>query len=215
MATTQVLVSLAIIIVSFIIGFIFFYSTSNLEKKEKKTQIEEITSLLINFVIFIWVAKVLLNLSLFIKDPFAVLAYPSNSNALYLATLFIIINIVYRIKRHQFNVQPLYISFVPIFLSASFIFEFIQIVWVKSAYSWLYLGLLMLLILVFVLLNDSVSKVKVAYNLMLAWSLGTLILALILPFTTVFGYTMTPWYLISLAVVHLILIMYNYRRRGY
>src|SRR5690625_3616935 len=70
---------------SFIAGFIFFYLMSALSKAKKKQQAEEVTSLLINFVIYIWIGKILLNFLTFIKDPLAVLAYPSNSHAFYIS----------------------------------------------------------------------------------------------------------------------------------
>src|SRR5690625_4872518 len=91
-----------IIGVSFIAGFIFFYIFSNLHKTEKKEHIQEITSLIINFIIFIWIAKILLNFNLLIKDPFAGLAYPSNSNSFYLAIVFITVNIFIKVKRESF-----------------------------------------------------------------------------------------------------------------
>lgn len=215
MATVQVLKAIAILIGSFIVGFIFFYSTSPLAKSSKKKLFDEMTSLLINFVIFIWVAKIVLNFNLFIKDPFAVLAYPSNSNAFYLASLFIIINVWYKVIKHKFKPETVLIAFVPIFLVSSFVFEFIQIVWVKSAYSWIYLVLLMMLVCIYALLHDRLSSVKLTSNLMLAWSLGTLVLSLTLPFTSVFGYTVSSWYLIFVSILLLVLMMYNLRKKGY
>lgn len=214
MAATQVLTKIAIIIISFIIGFIFFYNMSPLSKTDKKKRLDELTSLIINFVIFIWLGKIILNINLLVKDPFAVLAYPSNAKAFYLATLLILINIVYKIVRHKFTIEPIITTFVPVFLVASFIYEFIQVVWVKNAYSWAYLVLLMILVVIYALLHDRITPLKLSYNLMLAWTLGTLILALTLPFTTVFSYTMSPWYLITLGIIQFILIIYNDRRRN-
>src|SRR5690625_2609412 len=104
MASAQVLLSIAIIIISFVIGFIFFYIISPLSKEEKRKHIEELVSLLINFIIFIWVGKIIMNLAIFISDPLAVLAYPSDSSAFYIACLLIILNIIYKTKRHGFQV---------------------------------------------------------------------------------------------------------------
>lgn len=211
MAATQALTSIAIIMISFIGGFIFFYSTSALIKSEKKARMDDLISLLINFVIFIWLAKIVMNIDLLMKDPFAVLAYPSNSHAFYLATLFIIINLLYKIMRQQFKFASLMNTFVPVFLVASFVYEFIQIVWLKNAYSWLHLALLMVLVVIYALLYDRIFSLKLSYYLMLVWALGSLILSLILPYTTLFGYILSPWYLIILSIGQLILIIYNHR----
>lgn len=213
LAAAQVLTEIAIIIISFIIGFIFFYTMSPLSKVDKKEQLDELTSLIINFVIFIWLGKIILNIGLLVKDPFAVLAYPSNSKAFYLATLLILINICYKIVRHKFKIKPIVTTFVPVFLIASFAYEFIQIVLVQNAYSWFYLVLLMILVVTYALLHDRVASLKLSYSLMLTWTLGTLVLALTLPFTTVFGYMMSTWYLIVISIIQLVLIIYNRKRR--
>lgn len=68
-AATFKLMSIGIIIISFVVGLIFFYMISYLSKEQRKAQIEEIVSQLINFIIFIWIGKIILNFSIFIKDP--------------------------------------------------------------------------------------------------------------------------------------------------
>lgn len=214
MASVQVLASIAIIIISFIAGIGFLYIISSLPKAEKKQQIEEIISQLINFVIFLWIGKILLHIKLFISDPLAVLAYPSNSGAFYIATLFLLLNVGYKVKRHKLNAKKLLASFIPIFLVASFVYEFIDIVWNGNTYSWEYLGLLTLLLVIFMVFQEKVSFMKFNYHLLLAWSLGKLVLALILPFTAVFGYTIAPWFLIILSMLLVILITVNLRKKG-
>src|SRR5690625_3451826 len=88
--------SIGIIIVSLAIGLITFYILNDLPKEKKKKYMEEFISQLVNFIIFIWVGKILLNISLFIQDPLAVLAYPGDSGAFYLAVLFTAIIAVYK-----------------------------------------------------------------------------------------------------------------------
>lgn len=213
MATGQVLTMIAILLISFITGFIFFYGMSPLAKNDKKKQLDELASLIINFIIYIWLSKVLLNISLLVKDPLAVLAYPSNAQAFYLATLFLIMNLVYKKVQQGFKVTPIYTTFVPVFLVASFVYEFIQIVWVQNAYSWIYLVLLMILVVVYALFHDQVNLLVLSSGLMLTWVVGKLALTFMLPFTAVFGYLMAPWYLILLGVLQIGFIIYQ-RKRG-
>src|SRR5690625_3372838 len=129
MPAVWMFMSIIILIVSFIAGFIFFYVTSSLTNHVKKKQLGEITSLLIDFIILIWIGKLILNINVFIRDPLAVLAYPSNSKAFYIAVLLLILHIGYQVKRHKLEIKALLFSFVPVFLVASFVYEFIQIVW--------------------------------------------------------------------------------------
>jgi len=213
MPAVSVLTTIGIIIVSFVVGFIFYYIVSPLPKEKRKRQIEEMISLLINFVIFIWVGKVILNVTIFISDPLAILAYPSNSHAFYMASLFIVLNIGYKMKRHAFNAHSIFVSFVPVFLFASFIYEFIQIVWQGDTLSWGYLGLLMVLLIVFILIHDRASSEIIAYSLFIGWTVGQLIFALSTPYTAVFGYMMAPWFLIVLLMFFSSLLIYNYRKK--
>lgn len=72
MPTAWVFMSIVIILICFIVGYIFFYVTSPLTIHAKKQQLEEITSLMINFIIFIWIGKLTLNIKMFVSDPLAV-----------------------------------------------------------------------------------------------------------------------------------------------
>src|SRR5690625_5226492 len=131
---------------------IVFYFISNDPKEEKKKRIEDVVSLSINFVIYMWIGKIILKLNIFFKDPLAVLAYPSTSHAIYIATLFIIINLLYRKYRHKERISSIVYAFIPIFLSASFLYEFLQIVVQQQPYNKIYLFLVTVLTLGYVLL---------------------------------------------------------------
>lgn len=197
MPSFQALIPIAFIVGSFIAGFIFFYVMSPLTKEVKKQQAEAVLSLLINFVIYMWVGKIILNLSTFIEDPFAVLAYPSNSHAFYLAVLFSMLHIGYKVKRHRLDGQLLFQSFIYVFLPASFVYECMDIIWMGNRYTWGYLVLLFILLLILMLLQN-VALPKRNGVMLFAWSIGQLLLALILPYAATFGYLMEPWFLVIL-----------------
>src|SRR5699024_7227882 len=83
--STTVLTFSLILIGSFIAGLLFTYITSIASKTTRKKQLDAIISIVINLIIYIWIGKILANISLFIEDPFAVLAYPSDGKALAIA----------------------------------------------------------------------------------------------------------------------------------
>jgi len=56
-----------------------YYISSEEEGKEKRRILEEAGSVLINFVLFLWISKVILNFSVFIREPLTVLSYPDNA----------------------------------------------------------------------------------------------------------------------------------------
>lgn len=174
---------------------------------------EEIISLLINFVIFIWVGKVLLNLAVFVKDPLAILAYPSNSHAFYVAAFILILNVGYKAKRKKIDTIPLLASFVPVFLGASFVYEFIEIMWNENTLAWGHLLLLMVFIFIYVFVHARISPRVATGGFFVGWSLGQLLLTFILPFTTLFGYMMARWFLIAIFVMSFALLNYYNRKK--
>ena len=69
MALSSIQSSIAILILSLSMGFLTYYLLSDFAKGKKKNYMEEVLGQLINFVIYIWVGKIILNLSTFIVDP--------------------------------------------------------------------------------------------------------------------------------------------------
>lgn len=212
MATVSALTAIVILVISLIAGFLAFYLISDLSKTEKKKQLEELTSQFMNFVIFIWVGKILMNFSVFIRDPLAILAYPSNSTAFYLAVFFSAVTIAIKSKRQKIDVLSLVKSFIYVFLIGSFVYEFIQFIWNNNTYSINYMILLALLIIVFLFIHDRVTTHLVFIIILIGWTSGALALAYVMPFTTVFGYTMAPWFLGLFFVTCLTLIILKQRK---
>ena len=210
-AATFKLISIGVIIKSFVIGFIFFYIISHLPKEQKKAQLEEIFSQLVNFVIFIWVGKIILNLSIFVKDPLAILAYPSNADAFYLAVLFSSILLLYKAYIKKFDVLQLITSFLPVFLVASFSHEFIQMFLKNNIYSFGYLTLSTILLVLFLFINDRLTSKHLIMTILISWSLGVLVLTYTQPFVTVFGYMMVPWFIGLFLIANLLFITFGKR----
>lgn len=210
-AQLEALKDIGIIIGSFLVGFAFFYVTSPFTKEVKKRVLDQTISMLINFVIYVWIGKILLNIGLFVRDPLAVLAYPSDSSAFYAATLLILIHIIWKVWRKKMTDTNLLVGFMPIFLAASFIYEFIQMFWFENSYSLMYIGMLTILIIIFLLVQDKIAGWQLSLYLFMLWSLGQIILSFILPFATVFSYIMSPWYLFIVLLLSIGLYFYLFR----
>lgn len=211
MASAQT--SIAIMVLSLIMGFLSFYTLSNLPKKTKKIYMEEIMSQLTNFVIFIWVSKIILNFLVFIKDPLAILAYPGDSKAFYLAVLFTIVTTVVKAKRKKIDIATFFTAFIYLFLTTSFVYEFIQVVWNKNTYLIIYLGLLALLIVALVIMRDRIADYRLSVIIFTSWIVGTLILAFTKPVMMILGYTISPWFLVLILLFTLLMNVINKRRK--
>ena len=207
------LMAIGMIALSLAIGFLSFFLFSDLTKEKKKRYIEELTSQIINFVVFIWLGKIVLNLSVFISDPLSILAYPSDSNAFYFAFVLEALLLLYQSKRKNKNVLPLMESFAHVFLISSFVYEFIQFVTVDNPYTLGYLILLAILIGVFFILRERMSITILLMIQVTAYSIGMIILSFVQPFITVFGYMIAPWFVRVFFVMSIGGLTYKLRKR--
>ncbi|MGJ9459684.1 hypothetical protein [Oceanobacillus sp. CF4.6] len=207
------LIPISILVLSFAAGIISFYIMSDLPKEEKKKQMDELISQLVNFVLFIWLGKILLHFSVFIKDPLAILAYPSNSDSFYFAVVGIVIVLFYKSFRKQINVLALMESFLHVFLVASFLYEFIQFVWYNNPYAFGYLIVLAILLLLYFLLSRRVTVSLLLLVMVIGWSLGMWLLSIIQPFVTVFGYIVEAWFVGLFFMLSFVILIYK-RRKG-
>ncbi|QQK80044.1 hypothetical protein HUG20_09180 [Salicibibacter cibi] len=211
MVITSSIISIGIIIASFTVGLVFYFLLSDLQKKEKKKHIEEVMSQLINFVIFIWVGKILFNLSLFLQEPMTILAYPADTSAFYLAVLFTAVTIVYKSICKNVDILAFVDVFAHVFLTASFFYEFMQLV-LNNSYSLGYLIILAALLIMFVSMRGRLPMPMLLMTVFVGWTAGVLVLTFIQPFATVFGYIIEPWF-IGLFFVGSLLIMFVSKRK--
>ncbi|WP_233539000.1 hypothetical protein [Planococcus halotolerans] len=195
MAIISKLTIILIIAISFALAFLAFYLMSNLTKEQRKQQISEITSQLINFVLFLWLAKILLNLPLFVQDPLAALAYPSNSEAFYLAAIFTGILVYVKAKQGKIAGGRLAHTFLQIFLAASFIYEFIQMTWRENSFSLPYLVVFGLLLALLHVLQGRMNPLNQISIVLGAAAVGFFTINFMLPYLSIFGYIVEPWFL--------------------
>ncbi|WP_156856910.1 hypothetical protein [Oceanobacillus sp. AG] len=214
MALISKLIPIGVFALSFAGGILFFYITSDLSKNNKKIHIEQMVSELINVVIFIWIGKILTNLKLFIQDPLAVLAYPSDSKAFYLAILISGIILFIKVKRGKINAAPFIKSFIPVILVASFLYEFIYLVWLQTGGTIGYFILISLLLILYYIVHDQLPDKLLFIMLLVVWSVGVFILYSIQPFVTVFGYIIAPWFVWLFFTINIIIILRKRDRRG-
>ncbi|WP_153723428.1 hypothetical protein [Sporosarcina cascadiensis] len=214
MASISKLISISILVFSIALSILLFYLMSELPKEQKKKMVDEMVSQLINFVLFMWAGKVLLNLSVFITDPMAILAYPGDSGAFYAAVLFSGLLLSYKVKRGHLEGLAVGRAFVHLYLSAAFLYEFIQYTWNDQIYSLRSLILLAILLGVFTYLNGRMATGKLLGILLTVWTFGMAVLLTIQPYVTVFGYMIKPWFLLLFFAANLLLLILQHRKEG-
>lgn len=204
-----VLESIGIIALSIGIGFLYFYLLSPLKGKTKRKQINDAISLLINFIIYIWIGKIIANITVFISDPIAVLAFPSNAQAIYIATGLLIINIIYKQKRENMNISQSLFLYFPTFLAATFMYEMIQLIVNGQKYNVLTLLLIAVFLVVFTLQKKFTTRSLII--MILINFVGLFLISLLSSLTTLFGYILAPSYFLILCLL-LILFVYFEKR---
>src|SRR5699024_5766060 len=203
MPSITVIKSISILIASFLIGLGYFYIQSEQSKNTRKKQIEAISSLLINLVIYIWLGKIIVNLPKFINDPLAILAYPSNSSAFYVASLLGLINIIINVRNKKVPLNTYLEAFIPIFIGASLIFEFINYIDNGTTNTLMYLVLLIVIVIVQMIFNEKISIINLNLIIVLIWSVIKLLLAFLYSYTTIFNYIVHPIYFVIIILIAL------------
>lgn len=193
MASMTVMKMIGTLIFSFIIGLITFYMVEAGPKKVKKQQMEEVISMVIQFIIYVWAGKIIVNVTTFMSDPLAVLAHPGDSKAFYVATILTLLHLAYKVKKGTMDVPVFINTFVPILLFTSFMYEFLQIITGETKFH-LYFIWVMLLAVGYIGLDNREQKSFLAYYLLMTWLGGVLVLSLSKGYLTMFGFLLPSYY---------------------
>lgn len=211
MLSPTIISKLAYLIISFIVGVLFYYVTSEAGKVEKKQQLDIIFSLLVNFIIYLWIGKLILNFPRLLNDPIAVLAYPMNSYSFYIATFLLIINLAYLFVIKSENLTVIFRTFLPIFLASLFLYEFIELVIENYSQQRLTFILQLILLLVYLFYhNKHIYSKEIVFSL---WIAGKIVLSFILPYTKIFNFMISPYYFIVLFIIFILVYLYNWKRK--
>lgn len=212
MPSTTILMTIGILICSLIVGIGFYYVTNKSNRKEKKRQIDQFLSYAINFILFIWAGKVILQLPLFFQDPLAVLAYPSDSRSVYIATILLIIQITYHILRKQLHILTLIETTIPIFIATVFMHEFLQLMIEGNRYGIPHLILMTALLFLYLFLHDKQSIRRNTMGIIAIFCFAHISFYIVYSYTTVFDYMLHPIYFLSIFVLSVGLFLYDWQR---
>lgn len=207
MSITNIAIFVFILIISLILACAFYYLYSSQPRAIKKEVMNEVLSNIMNFVIFVWASKILLNIRLFSDDPMAVIIYPSTAESFYIAFVLTAILFLVQIRKKKVDLNVFFGAFTFIFLVGSITNELIQYFWQNNLSSIGYLILLILVLTVFLLLEEKIKFPTLIYIVVVIYCVGLFILTFIEPIVTVFGYIIHP-YFIGIFMVFSLLVTY-------
>jgi len=153
-------------------GGLFFYYTSPYENAIKKLHSNKLLDIVLYTMIFTIVAKVLLNVSLFFDDPVAVLAYPSDSTAFYLATLGVVVVMAWSLIKTRTELVPLIDSLFRLIVGSQFVQLFLTLTLTTYHVSMLQLGLLFITLLLLVFLTKQPLNLVMETAIIAVYTIG-------------------------------------------
>ncbi|MGD7044831.1 hypothetical protein [Jeotgalibacillus proteolyticus] len=213
MPSTAIIASILILVISFIFGIVTFYFVSDIQKDLRKKRSEEVSSQIINVILFIWLAKVLLNLPVFIGDPLAILAYPGDKNAFYLAVFFSGALIFHRTREGKIDGLAVAQALTYVIVPAAFMYEFLQFTWNGEVNAFRGIILYAVLLAVLLSLQGRFSTYRLLSIAITGWAAGMLLIMTFQPYVTMFGYLMEPWFILLFFVIGQFIILFYSRRR--
>jgi hypothetical protein len=145
--------TLIVMLLGLVGGGLFFYYTSPYDNTLKKRHSNKLLDVVLYTMIFTIVAKVILNVSLFFDDPVAVLAYPSDSSAFYLATGGVIVVMAWSLIKTRTELVPLIDSLFRLIVGSQFVQLFLTLTLTTYYVSMIQLGLLFVTLLLLVFLT--------------------------------------------------------------
>ncbi|SHM65851.1 hypothetical protein [Gracilibacillus kekensis] len=165
---------LIMIIASFVIGCILFYFLSPFDKKQTRQLLDTASNILFTLIISLWIGKVLWNIDVFLSDPMAVLTYPSNTMALYLALILTIGYSWWKWIRTFRSYQGHLYVLITIFLLASFLHSFMEQIFFQT--SWQYLVGLLILLSYLIACSGKKAPGVLANTMLIGWGLLQMII---------------------------------------
>ncbi|WP_040226903.1 hypothetical protein [Bhargavaea cecembensis] len=162
-------------------------------------------SVLADFVIFLWVGKIVLNIGLFVRDPVSVLAYPAGSSAFYVSAALTAVSARFRWRREPPPAGFFAFLLRALFLSA-FFFEFAG--YFPDRHGAALPNLLLYGVLSAVSVAVPLREIRFVRWAALLWGAGVAVVAMASPLVTLFGFVLSPWFvlLVCFAIVSFTLI---------
>lgn len=155
-------------------------------------------SLFVDFIVFLWIGKIVGNFSLLIRDPVAVLAYPAGSHAFYIAVGLTAVSLLYRRKRETYSAGFKVFLLQILYLSA-FFYEFLQYFYARHdsvVLNLLLYGMLAANVILFRLSGRQAIRLS-----LLLWSIGAIVILQIVGLITMFGIVLSPWFVLLLSFI--------------
>ncbi|RCW71971.1 hypothetical protein [Saliterribacillus persicus] len=185
--------SMLITLVSFLLAFLIIFLFQPLKKEKLKGALDLNGNALFIFLLGLWMGKILIHFPLFLEDPIAVLAYPSDSFAFYWAFLFFIIYLFIPKKETiPHRIETIYIS-VFLYSLASIFYYFLPVILGGELINIASFLFFIFLVIVMLSFDKRLTKQSLITLALMIFGIGNILLT-IYTSHTLFGYSLSVWF---------------------
>lgn len=170
-----------------LLGSIFYWFLSPFKQEDKKAHLNRVVDGLIVFMITTFLGKILFHLTLFFTDPLAVLAYPSDSRAFYIASVVTFFMIYRQVKRGKVDLAPFVDSLIRYLLISQFIWLFISLIATNYYVSIFHLTFYAILLICIVLIQPEAAFYWFVPSILIVYGFGLGLLTFVIS-TPLFGF---------------------------
>ncbi|WP_088074152.1 hypothetical protein [Litchfieldia alkalitelluris] len=212
-----------------VVGYLLLTFSSPFKGEGGKEIRETIGNSVITFILTFLFGTFIFQIDMVIRDPIAVMSYPSGEQELYLATIFTITYLMYSSIKNKVGPFEYVHGLLYYLLPTSFIFEFwvqrngremwdgisVILPWDNHPIS-LYMLVFSAILLIILLKIESVKVEQKVINILLIWTITLNLTALLDDYPVYFGIPVTQWfYLFLLSIVLGLVVINQIKKKGF
>src|SRR5699024_12691843 len=98
MPLNSVMLSIGILFASFLGGILFYYVVDHNDKQHKKYELDQFLNVRIQFILYLWLMKIIAQFSMVFQDPMCVLAHLANSMHFLFASVTLLVHLWFKYR---------------------------------------------------------------------------------------------------------------------
>lgn len=213
MPLNSVMLSIGILFASFLGGILFYYVVDHNDKQHKKYELDQFLNVLIQFILYLWLMKILAQFSMVFQDPMSVLAHPANSMHFLFASIILLVHLWFKYRNNTLATINLFQTGSFIIIASLFIYEILQLLTQPGADFNVMIVVLAALIVINVLLyGKHKNELILSGSLIGAFLITACGFAFFKGYYMFFGFMLSPYYfllLIILLAIYLYFMVYK------
>src|SRR5699024_12745607 len=116
-----------ILSVSFLGWILFYYVVDHNDNQHKIYELDQFLNVLIQFILYLWLMKIIAQFSMVCQDRMSVLALPANSMHFLFASIILLVHLCFKYRNNTLATINLFQTGSFIIIASLFIYEILQL----------------------------------------------------------------------------------------